>query len=167
MIWQEFMFACAFYPRDTPFLSSVRSEVNYQALSLPIFSFLLNDIFPIQVKRLMSHPSVAIWGGNNENEAALGIPSTTSPPQFLFLLFSVHHLGWPNMVLDFAMRNRYLVDQTVLYLDTLRDELVKIGTYSSILPQTPPSSPSLSLSPSWPLLLPPPPPPLFNPLSRR
>ena len=53
MIWQEFMFACALYPRDAAFLDLVAREARYQ------------------VKRLQSHPSIIVWGGNNENEAAL------------------------------------------------------------------------------------------------
>ncbi|XP_040822704.1 beta-mannosidase [Ochotona curzoniae] len=53
MIWQDFMFACALYPTNQGFLDLVRAEVAYQ------------------VRRLKSHPSVIIWSGNNENEAAL------------------------------------------------------------------------------------------------
>ncbi|XP_071071434.1 beta-mannosidase isoform X2 [Dasypus novemcinctus] len=53
MILQDFMFACALYPTEQRFLNSVRAEVAYQ------------------VRRLKSHPSVIMWIGNNENEAAL------------------------------------------------------------------------------------------------
>jgi beta-mannosidase len=53
MVWQEFMFACAMYPRDEPFLANVRAEVRDQ------------------VRRLMHHPSIVTWSANNENEAAL------------------------------------------------------------------------------------------------
>ncbi|XP_037686281.1 beta-mannosidase isoform X2 [Choloepus didactylus] len=53
MIWQDFMFACALYPTDKSFLNSVRAEAAYQ------------------IRRLKSHPSIIIWSGNNENEAAL------------------------------------------------------------------------------------------------
>ncbi|XP_044080327.1 beta-mannosidase isoform X4 [Neovison vison] len=53
MVWQDFMFACALYPTNQDFLNSVRAEVAYQ------------------IRRLKYHPSIIIWGGNNENEAAL------------------------------------------------------------------------------------------------
>eukprot|EP00057_Strongylocentrotus_purpuratus_P006506 XP_011660980.1 PREDICTED: beta-mannosidase isoform X2 [Strongylocentrotus purpuratus] len=53
MVWQDFMFACAMYPVDEPFLSSVAEEVRYQ------------------VRRLSNHPSVIAWSANNENEGAL------------------------------------------------------------------------------------------------
>ncbi|KAM8833297.1 beta-mannosidase [Synchiropus picturatus] len=53
MVWQDFMFACAMYPTDKDFVESVREEVVQQ------------------VRRLKSHPSIIVWSGNNENEAAL------------------------------------------------------------------------------------------------
>ncbi|KAH8418054.1 hypothetical protein KR222_010988, partial [Zaprionus bogoriensis] len=53
LIWQDMMFACAMYPTTPEFLSSVREEVRQNA------------------KRLSHHASVAIFVGNNENEAAL------------------------------------------------------------------------------------------------
>ncbi|NWH32714.1 MANBA mannosidase, partial [Chloropsis hardwickii] len=53
MIWQDFMFACALYPTTQNYLESVRAEVSHQ------------------VRRLKSHPSIILWSGNNENEAAI------------------------------------------------------------------------------------------------
>ena len=53
LIWQDFMFACSMYPADEVSLASVRSEVRHQ------------------VQRLEHHPSIVLWAGNNENEAAL------------------------------------------------------------------------------------------------
>ena len=52
MVWQDFMFACSMYPADQQFLESVRAE----AID--------------NVKRLRNHPSVVLWAGNNEVEAA-------------------------------------------------------------------------------------------------
>lgn len=43
-------FACALYPTDKPFLENVKHEVTDQ------------------VKRLMVHPSIVLWSGNNENQ---------------------------------------------------------------------------------------------------
>lgn len=50
LIWQDFMFSCALYPGDEPFLKSVQQEASYQ------------------VRRLRHHPSLALWCGNNEIE---------------------------------------------------------------------------------------------------
>nr|XP_046269073.1 beta-mannosidase isoform X2 [Scatophagus argus] len=66
MVWQDFMFACAMYPTEDDFIQTVREEVIQQ------------------VQRLKSHPSIIIWSGNNENEAALAtdwfnIPDSQRP----------------------------------------------------------------------------------------
>ena len=84
LIWQEFLFACGFYSVDRWFLNSVREEVT-QA-----------------VRRLASHASLAIFGGNNENEAAL---------------------NWQQETITY--RDRYLVDYNELYVNTVRDALVR------------------------------------------
>ncbi|MDR2266926.1 MAG: hypothetical protein LBE09_05005 [Christensenellaceae bacterium] len=52
LVWHDFMFACGLYPfRKNDFLQSVTSEVIYQ------------------VKRLRTHPSLALLCGNNEIDA--------------------------------------------------------------------------------------------------
>ncbi len=53
MVWQDFMFACNLYPSTPDFLETVAAEVEYQ------------------VKRLSSHPSIALWCGDNELVGAL------------------------------------------------------------------------------------------------
>ena len=51
LVWQDFMFACALYPEDEPgFVAEVEAEARYQ------------------VRRLRSHPCMALWCGNNENQ---------------------------------------------------------------------------------------------------
>ena len=52
LVWQDFMFACSMYPGDDPFVENVRQEAIEN------------------VRRLRNHPSLALWAGNNENEAA-------------------------------------------------------------------------------------------------
>ena len=53
MVWQDFMFACNLYPSTGDFLDNVALEVDYQ------------------VKRLATHPSIALWCGDNELVGAL------------------------------------------------------------------------------------------------
>ncbi|MCJ7840165.1 glycoside hydrolase family 2 protein [Lederbergia sp. NSJ-179] len=52
LVWQDFMFACSMYPGDEAFLDNVRAEAEEN------------------VKRLRNHPSIALWCGNNEIDAA-------------------------------------------------------------------------------------------------
>jgi beta-mannosidase len=52
MLWQDFMFACSMYPATPADSLRVEREAIYQ------------------VKRLRHHPSLALWCGNNEVEAA-------------------------------------------------------------------------------------------------
>lgn len=49
LVWQDFPFACSYYPDDEPFRAVVRDE----AIAA--------------VKRLRNHPCLALWCGNNEN----------------------------------------------------------------------------------------------------
>ncbi|XP_049828728.1 beta-mannosidase-like [Schistocerca gregaria] len=53
MIWHDFMFACNMYPTNPRFLDNVAAEITEQ------------------IVRLMHHPSIVVWAGNNENEGAL------------------------------------------------------------------------------------------------
>lgn len=49
MVWQDMMFACGYYPVDRyPFRDNIKAEVTHQ------------------INRLRSHPSIALWCGDNE-----------------------------------------------------------------------------------------------------
>ncbi|GAI58772.1 unnamed protein product, partial [marine sediment metagenome] len=50
MVWQDFMFACAYYPDRKWFLEEVETEAT------------------AIMKRLRNHPCVVLWCGNNEND---------------------------------------------------------------------------------------------------
>ena len=52
MVWQDFMFAGSMYPSDSTFHESVIAEAKDN------------------IKRIRSHPSLALWCGNNEIEVA-------------------------------------------------------------------------------------------------
>uniref|UniRef100_A0A3B4XJL7 Beta-mannosidase n=1 Tax=Seriola lalandi dorsalis TaxID=1841481 RepID=A0A3B4XJL7_SERLL len=82
MIWQDFMFACAMYPTEDDFIQTVRDEVVQQ------------------LRRLKSHPSVIIWSGNNENEAALATDWFDIPA---------------------SQRPRYVKDYVTLYVNNIRE----------------------------------------------
>uniref|UniRef100_A0A3Q1J3Y4 Beta-mannosidase n=1 Tax=Anabas testudineus TaxID=64144 RepID=A0A3Q1J3Y4_ANATE len=81
MVWQDFMFACAMYPTENAFIQTVREEVAQQ------------------VQRLKSHPSIIIWSGNNENEAALAT-------------------DWFNI--SVSQRPTYIKDYVTLYVNNIR-----------------------------------------------
>jgi beta-mannosidase len=49
LVWQDFLFACAAYSEDAPMFDEVEAEARDN------------------VSRLVSHPSLALWNGNNEN----------------------------------------------------------------------------------------------------
>lgn len=49
LVWQDMMFACGVYPDWLEFTDNVRAELTHQ------------------IKRLRSHPSIALWCGDNEN----------------------------------------------------------------------------------------------------
>ncbi|KAI8802561.1 glycoside hydrolase superfamily [Cladochytrium replicatum] len=49
LVWQDFMFACGWYPADDAFVASVETEAIHN------------------VRRLRNHPSLAIFAGNNED----------------------------------------------------------------------------------------------------
>ena len=55
LVWHDFMFACARYPARPDFLADVRAEILDQ------------------VRRLQSHPCIALWCGDNECANSVGV----------------------------------------------------------------------------------------------
>ena len=53
LVWQDFMMACSVYPDTPEMLREFEAEVRYQ------------------VRRLQSHPCIALWCGDNENLSGL------------------------------------------------------------------------------------------------
>uniref|UniRef100_A0A673J3J8 Beta-mannosidase n=1 Tax=Sinocyclocheilus rhinocerous TaxID=307959 RepID=A0A673J3J8_9TELE len=97
MIWQDFMFACALYPTEKDF-QTVREEITQQ------------------VRRLKSHPSVVIWSGNNENEAAIAT-------------------DWFNIPV--AERPLYVKDYVNLYVENIRDIVLQEDSTRPFLVSSP------------------------------
>ncbi|XP_026879426.2 beta-mannosidase [Electrophorus electricus] len=98
MVWQDFMFACALYPIERDFIQSVRKEVTQQ------------------VRRLKSHPSVVIWSGNNENEAAIAT-------------------NW--FFIPHAERPRYVKDYIHLYVENIREIVLQEDSSRPFLVSSP------------------------------
>lgn len=59
-----------------------------------------------QLRRLKSHPSIILWSGNNENEAAI----------------ATNWFGIPQ-----SERPRYLKDYTSLYVDSIRSIVLRVS----------------------------------------
>ncbi len=59
MVWQDFMFACAIYNLTDEFETNITAE------------------FVDNIRRIRSHPSLALWCGNNENESQVEIWAST------------------------------------------------------------------------------------------
>ncbi|XP_047010242.2 beta-mannosidase isoform X2 [Ictalurus punctatus] len=98
MVWQDFMFACALYPTDQDLIESLREEVIQQ------------------VRRLKSHPSVVIWSGNNENEAAIAADWFSIPP---------------------AEKPRYVKDYIQLYVENIREIVLQEDSTRPFLVSSP------------------------------
>ncbi|XP_053779054.1 beta-mannosidase isoform X1 [Desmodus rotundus] len=109
MVWQDFMFACALYPTDQDFVDSVRTEVAYQ------------------VRRLKSHPSIIVWSGNNENEAAL-------------------MMNWYSIALQHL--HTYIKDYVKLYVKNIR-EVVLAGDKTRPFITSSPTNGAKSIAEGW------------------
>ena len=76
MVWQEFMFSDALYPRDQVkhlycLALTVPSSCVPIYLKLQAFLASVSEEVRHQVRRLAHHPSIALWSGNNENQVSL------------------------------------------------------------------------------------------------
>jgi beta-mannosidase len=100
LIWQDFMFACSMYPTNPDFLTNVADEIYYQ------------------VERLKHHPSILLWGGNNENEVALAHDWYQTRPNY----------------------ETYAEDYRALYIRLIKNTVSEIDPYQS--------TPYLSSSPT-------------------
>jgi beta-mannosidase len=67
MVWQDFMFGNEMQPGTYPFKLSVAQEATDQ------------------IRRLRNHPSIVLWSGNNETEAAFGWPGRVNGDPATFL----------------------------------------------------------------------------------
>jgi len=97
LIWQDFMFACSMYPADAASLQNVAAEVRHQ------------------VRRLQRHASVAVWAGNNENEAAL-------------------RQNWYGTDANYSV---YKDDYIRLYVDTIRPLVLALDSSRSFVVSSP------------------------------
>lgn len=96
MIWQDFMFACSMYPSTRLFLENVKEEVIQN------------------VRRLKHHPSIVIWAGNNENEAAL-------------------YGNWYGTGTAKVYKNDYVK----LYVSTIKDTAIKVDSFKPFVVSSP------------------------------
>lgn len=88
MVWQDFMFACAYYPEDEEYLAEVEREAEWA------------------VAALGHHPSIVLWCGNNEvdwGHATLSKDDGTKP----FRGESIFHRVLPTVCASLDPRRPY------------------------------------------------------------
>lgn len=102
------MFSCACYPANKEFLQNVAQETIFQVRYKENIFFLCVNM----KRRLSNHPCIALWCGNNENEEGL---------------------GWYDEVVK-QNRDRYVVDYTKLYIDTIYEILLQVQIKNIFFP---------------------------------
>ncbi|KAI1286843.1 Beta-mannosidase [Halotydeus destructor] len=102
LIWQDMMYACSLYPTDDDFLVTVKTEITQQ------------------IQRLQHHPSIAIWAGNNENEAAIS------------------GKWWPEVIFG---KKTYTRDYVTLYINTIKPIVESEDPSRIFLPSSPSNGP--------------------------
>jgi beta-mannosidase len=114
MVWQDFLFACSAYPETPDLVAQVEAEARDN------------------VVRLMPHPSLVIWNGNNEN------------------IWGYAEWGWPTILGDRPWGEQYYRDvlpRVVAELDPTRPYWP--GSPDSDAPGLSPNDPSTGCFHSW------------------
>ncbi|MFA6844782.1 MAG: glycoside hydrolase family 2 protein [Sphaerochaetaceae bacterium] len=89
LIWHDLMFSCSLYPSSDEFLKNVELELRYQ------------------IPRLMDHPSIALWCGNNEDLGAI-------------TWYEESKKNMARYVVDYDRLNHSVVERVVTELDPQR-----------------------------------------------
>lgn len=117
MIWQDMMFACNMYPADQQFLETVGAEIKHQ------------------VRRLQYHPSIIIWAGNNENEAALRGSWYGTSRNFSFFVsdyIALYVKTIRKIVTEEDPTRNYLVSSPTNGLESEKENYIAKDPYSSL-----------------------------------
>lgn len=101
LIWQDFMFACMMVPGDAAFQQSVAAEAIHQT------------------QRLRTHPSLALWCGNNEVEKAW------------------ETWGWQDMYDLHGADSAAVADDYVALFDTILPRIVAAHSNTPYWPSSP------------------------------
>lgn len=114
LVWQDFMFACSFYPGDDAFVENVKQE----AID--------------NVKRLRNHASIALWCGNNEIETAwrnwgAGGWQATNDPRNWDAYVKVFHETLPEVVATYQPEIRYWRSSPTSDDDSLSPQDIYVG----------------------------------------
>jgi beta-mannosidase len=115
LIWQDFMFACAFPPRDDFFLEAVALEAK------------------AVVKRIRNHPSLALWCGDNEVDCTFTW-GKMMPPTMLPSHNEVSRKVLKNAVLSYDPYRSY-IESSPYHSDEVVKQLQRNGSASLQTPE--------------------------------
>jgi beta-mannosidase len=89
MVWQDFMFACAHYNLTEEFEENIKAE------------------FIDNIKRIRSHPSLALWCGNNEMEQFAAVGHWDLTPKLKSDYIKIYEYIIPKLVKENAPQTFY------------------------------------------------------------
>ena len=101
MIWQDFAMGCSVYPQDAEFIKKIEEEVNSVVL------------------KLRSHPCLALWAGNNENDQAYSWRAREfkiNPSHDRISRFTI-----PNAIMEYDWSRPYLPSSPYLSEITIKE----------------------------------------------